>query len=187
MLEYKDLHKGKTAIIFGLGPSTDKIIGNIPDDVIKIGVNDIKSKGIVDYFVCVDKPTAFTKERLSNITSNIFPMFTQLNEWQAYRKNNVYFNLGLVGGENIDKMLLMGKLNYSRTSPFVACCLAIYMGCDKIGLAGVDLTDHHLHNRVREIDGHFRQLNDYHKIYNLSEESALESLEKCGLEFFLNL
>ena len=187
MLRYKDLHKGKTAIIFGLGPSTDKIIVNLPDDVIKIGVNDIKSKGTVDYFVCVDKPTAFNKERLLNITSNIFPMFTQLDEWQAYRKNNVYFNLGLVGGENIDKMLSMGKLNYSRTSPFVACCLAIYMGCDKIGLVGVDLNDHHLHNRVKEIDEHFRQLNDYHKIYNLSEESALESLEKISIDEFNKL
>ena len=187
MLEYKDLHKGKSAIIFGLGPSTDKILVNVPDDVIKIGVNDIKAKGTVDYFVCVDKPTAFNAERLSNITSNIFPMFTQLNEWQAYRKNNVYFNLGMVGGKDIERMMAMDKLNYSRTSPFVACCLAIYMGCDKIGLVGVDLTDHHLSNQVKEIDEHFRQLNSYHKIYNLSEESALTSLEKVSLDDFLNL
>lgn len=184
---YRNKLQGRTAIIFGLGPSTNDIINNVPDDVIRIGVNDIKARGDVDYLVCVDYPKAFTKERLSQITSNNATMFTHLNEWDGIRSNNVHFNLGMVGAKDIERMLSRDKLNYSRTSPFVGCCLAIYMGCDKIGLAGVDLTDHYLSNRVKEIDEHFRQLNSYHTIYNLSECSALESMQKISLDGFLNM
>ncbi len=34
-------------------------------------------------------------------------------------------------------------LHYTQNSPYVAVCLASYMGAKRIGLIGVDFTEHH--------------------------------------------
>lgn len=184
---YSGTMVGRKAIVYGLGPSTDNVAVRAGKNIIRIGVNDIGSRMDVDYLVCVDYPKAFTKERLKYIVANPVPMFTHINEWDGLRGNNIMFGLGLVGGRDIERMMSLGKLNYSRTSPFIACVLAAYMGFEHIGLAGVDLTQHHLKSRLSEINEHFRQLNDYHKIYNLSQESAISSLEKISVEEFNQL
>ena len=182
--EYRGTMAGRKAIIYGLGPSTDYVAVRADKNIVGIGVNDIGSRMNVDYLVCVDYPKAFTSERLKYIVGNPVPMFTHINEWYGLRGNNIMFGLGLVGGRDIERMMGLGKLNYSRTSPFVACVLAAYMGFEHIGLAGVDLTQHHLKSKLSEIDRHFAELNMYHKIYNLSPESAISSLEKISVEEF---
>ena len=184
---YRGTMTGRKVIVYGLGPSTDYVAVRSDDNIVKIGVNDIGARMNVDYLVCVDYPKAFTSERLKYIVGNPVPMFTHIKEWDGLRVNNIMFGLGMVGGRDIERMMALGKLNYSRTSPFVACVLATYMGFEHIGLAGVDLTQHHLKSRLSEIDEHFRQLNEYHKIYNLSQESAISSLEKISVEEFNQL
>lgn len=184
---YRGTMVGKKAIVYGLGPSTDYVAVRADNNIVSIGVNDIGSRMNVDYLVCVDYPKAFTKERLKYIVGNPVPMFTHIQEWDGLRVGNIMFGLGMVGGRDIERMMALGKLNYSRTSPFVACVLAAYMGFEHIGLAGVDLTQHHLKSRLVEIDRHFAELNMYHRIYNLSEESALKSLEKISVDKFNKL
>ena len=84
------------------------------------------------------------------------------------------------------------RCRYAQNSPHVAVCLAAYMGAGRIGLIGVDLTDHHffgatgrhpLASRVREIDEQYRRLAGALaargvELVNLSAGSRLTSLPK---------
>ena len=60
-------------------------------------------------------------------------------------------------------------LHYTQNSPYVAVCLAAYMGARRIGLIGVDFTEHHffattgkhpLACRLAQIDREYRALAD---------------------------
>ena len=75
----------------------------------------------------------------------------------------------------------------------VALCLAAFMGASRIGLIGVDFTDHHLANtetKMKRIDGEYRTLGESLKekgieIVNLSADSRLTTFPKISIEEFL--
>ena len=52
----------------------------------------------------------------------------------------VRFKLGQYGGTDVHAG---DVLHYTQNSPYVAVCLAAFMGAKRIGLIGVDLTDGH--------------------------------------------
>ena len=52
----------------------------------------------------------------------------------------VRFPLGRRGGTDLSSP---DSLPYTRNSPYVAVCLATFLGARRIGLVGVDFTDHH--------------------------------------------
>jgi hypothetical protein len=86
-------------------------------------------------------------------------------------------------------------LHYTQNSPYVAVCLAAYMGAVRIGLTGVDLTDHHffaptgrhpLAGRLKELDAQYGRLaaalaQRGVELVNLSAASRLSSLPKADL------
>ena len=192
--DYKDLHKGEKCLVLGLGSSLNDI-NELPAGITTIGVNNIQQKFDTDYLVTLDNIQKFDNERKQAIINNKGVLFTQLGEWSSVRSNVVTFELGNYGGIRFMENISAGKFNYSYTSPFVACVLAIYMGFDEIGMIGVDFTDNHFnkkdgkHNlvgRLNQIDKHFAELNSYHKIYNLSSISQLRSLDRCELSSFVN-
>lgn len=191
--DYKDIHKGEKCLVLGLGSSLNDL-NELPAGITTIGVNNIQQKFDTDYLVTLDNIQKFDAERKQAIINNKGILFTQLGEWNSVRNNVVEFKLGNYGGINFEENLASDKLNYSYTSPFVACVLAIYMGFDEIGMLGVDFTDNHFnkkdgkHNlvsRLSQIDKHFAEINRYHKIYNLSSISQLKSLDRCELSAFI--
>lgn len=194
LTDFKDIHKGGKCLVLGLGSSLNDI-ESIPGGVWTIGVNNIQQKFDTDYLVTLDSIQKFDEERKQAIINNKGILFTQLGEWKKVRDNVVEFKLGNYGGMNLGRNLEEGKLNYSFTSPFVACVLAIYMGFEEIGLLGVDFTDNHFnkkdgkHNlvgRLSQIDKHFEEINRFHKIYNLSSVSLLRSLDSMELSSFIS-
>jgi len=150
-----------TIAVLGLGPS----IGLFPKDQsvsfdLTIGVNDIYKHIRTDVIVCVDKPTAFTPERLRVInqsTPNIF--YSQIVTWDSrpdFRKIKIlpgypdrYINLDVPGYWK------------SFCSPFIAVQIAWreHAGTE-IHLYGVDLTNHPRLDKIlcKQIKLHFANL-----------------------------
>jgi spore maturation protein CgeB/predicted O-methyltransferase YrrM len=106
----------------------------------------------------------------------------------------VQFRLGKYGGTDIRA----DALPYTQNSPYVAVCLAAYMGARRIGLIGVDFTDDHffartgthpLARRLSEIDAQYGRLaaalgERGVELVNLSAESRLTSLRKVPVQEF---
>ncbi len=104
----------------------------------------------------------------------------------------VRFNLGANGGTDLSNPNL---LNYTQNSPYVALCLAVHMGASRIGLIGVDFTDHHffaatgrhpLESQFSIIDQQYGRLYEAIRargveVFNLSEKSRLTAFPKLPL------
>src|SRR6185369_1101713 len=89
-------------------------------------------------------------------------------------------------------------LNHTQNSPYVALCLAVLMGAKRIGVIGVDFTDHHffaptgkhsLSPHLSMIDAQYKRLyeairNRGVQIHNLSSKSRLTAFPKSTLEEF---
>lgn len=199
LIDYKNKHIGEKCIIFGLGPSLNLIDNVNLDGIVTIGVNNVQQKRDTDYFVVIDPIKAFPQYKKDAVIENTGVLFTTFEEWFKLRKDKVNERILLrdAGGKNLKRNIDMNVLNRSCTSPFVATVLAIYMGFEHIGIIGVDITSpdhfnvkdgrHVLANRLLKIDQHFGEVNAYHKIYNLSPESGLQSMEKLPLSSFLEL
>ena len=199
LIDYKNRHTGEKCIIFGLGPSLNLIDNVNLDGIVTIGVNNVQQKCNTDYLVVIDPIKAFPDYKKSAVIENTGVLFTNFDEWFKLRKDKVNerIMLGDAGGKNLMKNISNNILNRSCTSPFVATALAIYMGFEHIGIIGVDITApdhfnvkdgrHILANRLLKIDQHFGELNSYHKLYNMSPESGLKSLEKLPLTSFLEM
>src|SRR6266567_2061969 len=90
---------------------------------------------------------------------------------------------------------------YAQNSPYVAVCLAAYMGARRIGLIGVDFTDHHffaatgrhpLAPRLGAIDAEYGRLaaalaRRGVELVNLSRTSRLTTLRRVAPETLVPL
>lgn len=129
--------------VIGLGETAADFI---PDGSPTIGVNDVQG---CDYQVCVDRPSAFTMERLEIIKS-LKPkqFFTHLPDWDRYHSTTqlVLKNINALDGR------WAAFTPNSNNSPFVACAVAYkYLGATEIRLWGVDFNTHtHLNGAMRE-------------------------------------
>src|SRR5262249_11321753 len=115
-------------------------------------------------------------------------LFTQLDLGIAH-PNIVKFRLGAYAGVEFASP---DTLNYTQNSPYVALCLAVHMGAARIGIIGVDFTDHHffaktgthpLKGQFATIDAQYRKLSEAIRargveVVNLSSISRLTALEK---------
>src|SRR5262249_46583867 len=124
--------------------------------------------------------------------SNARALFTQL-DLGPVRPPVVRFRLGQDGGTDIGEGPV---LHYAQNSPYVAACLAAYMGARRIGLIAVDLTDDHffartgrhsLAGRLREIDTQYGRLAQALgrrgvELVNLSATCRLTSLPRMRVE-----
>lgn len=153
--------------IIGLGATAKDFK---PDGSISIGVNDVQG---CDYQVCVDRPSAFTNERISNFKSiaidylsevaqsykiydeldfvmPTFKMFTQINEWKELLRIEIEpIELKAIAAHG-DRW---GKfIPSSNNSPFVACGVAWkFFAATEIYLYGVDFQDHpNINGAMRE-------------------------------------
>ena len=153
---FRAIHDHETVVVCGCGPSLHELAD--PHRFITIGVNDVGRLFDPSYLVVVNPRSQFKADRFRYVEqSNAQALFTQL-DLGPVRPPVVRFKLGRYGGTDTCGG---DVLHHTQNSPYVAVCLAAHMRATRIGLIGVDLTDHHffaatgrhpLAGRLREID-----------------------------------
>ena len=194
--EYRGRHAGKTILVFGCGASAAKVV--VPEGCITIGVNDLGRLFDPDYLVVLNTRQQFHGDRFRFVEeSRASAVFSQL-ELGIQHPQQVQFKLGKRGGTDLS---CPDTLPHTSNSPYVALCLAAYMGASRIGLVGVDFTDHHFFAQTgkhalnkklamidREYEALYRSLTAAGvEIRNLSYESLLRAIPKVKPEEFFGL
>ena len=196
LASFSNLHLGETIVVCGCGQSLNEL--EQPERFISVGVNDIGRRFHPDYLVVVNPPDQFTGDRFRYVENSAARfLFTQLDLGLS-RENVVRFSLGTNGGTDyVDPNVL----HYTQNSPYVALCLAAHMGAKRIGLIGVDFTDHHffaatgthsLTPQLSIIDEQYRRLHEALKlrgieVFNLSCTSRLTAFPKLAIADFVLL
>jgi glycosyltransferase involved in cell wall biosynthesis len=193
LASFANLHLGETIVVCGCGQSLNKFTER--ERFTTIGVNDIGRRFDPDYLVVVNPRDQFSGNRFSYVESSTSKfLFTQLDLGLS-RENVVKFSLGTQGGTDWSNP---DVLNYTQNSPYVALCLAVHMGAKRIGLIGVDFTNHHffaltgkhsLSAQLHIIDEQYQRLYEAIKargveVLNLSSESLLTAFPKMPISEF---
>jgi hypothetical protein len=188
------LHQGAAMLVCGCGSSALAL--STEPKLPTIGVNDIGRLFDPTYLVVVNPPRQFRGDRFAHVrNSRAQALFTQLNLGPV-NPPVVRVRLGRYGGTDIDGDT--EALHYTQNSPYVAVCLAAFMGARRIGLIGVDFTDHHffgptgrhpLASRLATIDREYGALAAALQargieLVNLSPISRLQSLPRADLDSF---
>lgn len=194
LASFKDIHRDARIVVCGCGVSLNSL--ERPDRFITIGVNDVGRRFQPNYLVVVDPEPRFKGDRFHYVeTSRAEYLFTQLPELGVAHPNIVLFRLGQKDGTDLSDP---NVLHYSVITPYVAVCLAAHMGASRIGLIGVDFTDHHFFGdtgrhewapHVATIDEQFHRLGSAllkHgiRIFNLSRPSRLTAFAKVSADEF---
>jgi hypothetical protein len=139
LADFRDAHRGEAIVVCGCGESLNLL--ERPERFVTIGVNDVGRRFTPDYLVVVNSSRQFSDGRFQFVeSSRAKALFTHLSDLGVTHPNIVRFRLGRYGGTGEAGP---GALHYTRNSPYVAVCLAMHMGARRIGLIGVDFTDHH--------------------------------------------
>ena len=191
--DWRNFHDGESILVCGCGSSLSRIVA--PERLVTIGVNDVGRLFDPDYLVVLNPRHQFSAGRFEYVeNSRARALFTQL-DLKIGHPHQV--RIRLEGRGSID-LANPHALPYTRNSTYPAVCLAAHMGARRIGMIGVDFTDHHffaptgthpLGCEIAQIDREFRQLHDSCaargiELYNLSEESRLTGIPKMPPEKF---
>lgn len=192
---FRNYHAGETLLVCGCGASLSQVVA--PERFVSIGVNDVGRLFHPDYLVVLNPRHQFAGDRFRHVEeSRARAIFSQLSLGIRH-PNVIHIRLGRRGGsDDADPDVL----HYTRNSPYLALNLAMYMGASRIGLIGVDFTEHHffsrtgIHPLARELDQinrEYAQLADAGRrrgieIVNLSAESRLTVFPKMSPERFAN-
>lgn len=172
LASFKNIHKGETIIVCGCGSSLNDLTH--PERFITIGVNDVGRRFHPDYLVILNPPRQFAGDRFHYVrTSQAKYLFTQL-DIGSVQPPVVRFQLGEKGGTDFSDP---NVLHYTENSPYVALCLAVHMGAARIGLTGVDFTDHHFFDKTGDhvLSPYFTRIDDEYR-------RLAQKLEKQGIE-----
>jgi len=194
LLDYHNRHEGATIIVWGFGSSLFPLLDWVTHFV-NIGVNDACRYLAPDYLVLLDRFAKFSDERKAHILAAcercgaVFsPHLKDVSEHlSGGEADAVHFKV--VQKEPWMKMVpdltTMDHLHVAITSPYTGVCLAAYMGARRIGLVGVDFTDHELgvKEHMIEVNLDYRGLAEACKnagifLLNLSRDSLLETVPK---------
>ena len=135
---FRDLHRGETLVVCGCGRSLSSLPE--PERFVTVGVNDVGRLFDPTYLVVLNPETQFESDRFRYVReSRALALLTQLN-LSVPHPHVVRFKLGRRGGTDFSDP---HTLCYTHNSPYVAFCLAAHLGASRIGLIGVDFTDHH--------------------------------------------
>jgi spore maturation protein CgeB len=193
LAEFRNLHQGSTIVVCGCGESLNELTE--PAQFFTIGVNDVGRRFDPDYLVVVNPRNQFSGDRFNYVeSSKASYLFTQLDLGLSH-ENVVRFDLGTHGGTDLSDP---NVLHYTQNSPYVALCLAVHMGARRIGVIGVDFTDHHffaptgrhaLEPQLALIDKQYTRLYEAIsalgvEVFNLSSTSRLTAFPKMSLTDF---
>jgi hypothetical protein len=191
--DFRGYHAGETLLVCGCGSSLSEVVA--PERFVTVGVNDVGRLFQPDYLVVLNPPQQFQGDRFRHVEeSRARAVFTQL-DLGINHPHVVRFRLGTRGGVNFDDP---DVLHYTRNSPYLALCLAIHMGAARVGLVGVDFTEHHffgatgrhpLAAEFPKIEREYRQLAESCRrmgveVVNLSRASRLTAFDKMTPEEF---
>src|SRR5262249_18400623 len=183
---FRNLHAGASILVCGCGPSLNELDNAV--GLLTIGVNDVGRKFTPDYLVVVNPRSQFTADRLALIENcGARAVFSHLNDLRPKTAPLVRFRLGTYNGTDLSDA---ETLHYTQNSPYVAVCLAMHLGAQRIGLIGVDFVDHHvLSGKLPQIEVEYRKLaiaaqNRGIEIFNLGAASRLTALPKLSLAEF---
>jgi glycosyltransferase involved in cell wall biosynthesis/SAM-dependent methyltransferase len=191
--DFHNAHRGESIIVCGCGASLNELTH--PERVITIGVNDVGRRFDPTYLVVLNPREQFSGDRFCYVeNSQASYLFTHLDLGVPH-PNVVKIRLGRYGGTDLTDP---NVLHFTHNSPYVALCLAAHMGAARIGLIGVDFTDHHffaptgrhpLTRQLASIDVQYHQLASALRargveVYNLSSTSRLVSLPKMAVDAF---
>ncbi len=194
--DFRDAHRGESVVVCGCGESLNEL--DAPERFVTVGVNDVGRRFTPRYLVVVNPRNQFTGDRFKYVEgSQAEHVFTQL-ELGLKHEGVVRFRLGSYGGTNLSNR---DALDYTQNSPYVALCLAAHMGARRVGLIGVDFTDHHffartgrhsLAPRLATIDAQYRRLGEALRargveVFNLSRASRLTAFPRLTVEEFAAL
>ena len=193
LADFRDRHRGEAIVVCGCGESL-KLLDS-PERFVTIGVNDVGRLFQPTYLVVVNPPAQFAAGRFRYVEqSGAQALFTQL-DLPVSHPRVVRIALGTRGGTDFSDP---NVLHYTSNSPYLAVCLAAHMGAKRIGLIGVDFTDHHffgqtgrhpLAARLEQIDAEYGKLvralraRDI-ELVNLSRQSRLTAIPKLPLQDF---
>ncbi|HST50361.1 MAG TPA: glycosyltransferase [Pyrinomonadaceae bacterium] len=193
LASFQHSHSGADIVVCGCGESLKELAR--PERFLTIGVNDVGRLFTPDYLVVVNPRSQFAGDRFGYVErSRSRFIFTQLN-LGPLRAPVVKFRLGRYGGTDFADTEV---LHYTQNSPYVAMCLAAHMGARRIGLIGVDFTNHHffaptgthaLTAQLKTIDEQYRRLGESLcargiEVFNLSSASRLTAFPKLSVEQF---
>ena len=191
--DYRDIHAGQSIIVCGCGRSLAQFSHS--EKYTTIGVNDIGRQFDPNYLVVLNSKRQFKRDRFHFVeNSRAKALFTQLSLGIKH-PNIVRFKLGKRGGTDCTDLI---SLPFTRNSPYVALCLAMYMGAKRIALIGVDFTEHHffaksgkhaLSTNLKSINLEYQKLyvaarNQGIEIVNLSKESRITAFPKSTFDDF---
>ncbi|MET0625889.1 MAG: glycosyltransferase [Pyrinomonadaceae bacterium] len=194
--DFRERHRGESVVVCGCGESLNELAA--PERFVTVGVNDVGRRFTPRYLVVVNPRNQFTGDRFKYVEgSKAEFVFTQLDLGLG-REGVVRFRLGSYGGTNVSNP---DTLDYTQNSPYVALCLAAHMGARRVGVIGVDFTDHHffartgrhsLAPRLATIDAQYRRLGEALRargieVFNLSAASRLTAFPKMTVEEFAAL
>jgi hypothetical protein len=197
--ELHNSHVGKKIIVCGCGMSLLELKDCHPD-FITIGVNDVPALFDPTYLVITDHPVRFSKSRQDLVNgSNVKAMLTCVKGWR--HEKMVMFELGKKGVGNLNDP---NKVDHFLNSPYAAINIAYKMGARTIGMIGVDFSEGHFYSPkdgkhslarmgyMRDINAGYRMIrreleHNGAKLYNLSQISTVEPVEKISIEEFKNL
>lgn len=192
--KFRDFHAGESLVVCGCGHSLSQFAA--PERVVTIGVNDVGRLFDPDYLVVLNPPGQFARDRFEHVQrSRAKAVFTHL-DLNIGHPHIVRFRLGQRAGVDLSHP---DVLPYTRNSPYLALCLALHMGARRIGVIGVDFTEHHffaptgrhvLNGELSRIDEEYARLYERAslrgiEIFNLSAESRLTAFPKMSQEEFL--
>jgi hypothetical protein len=147
-----DIQKGlyiNTVDVLGLGESLEDY--DYANNT-RVGVNDISSRLVVDYIVCVNGKNSFDADRLSIIEkSRCLGFYSHLDEWATHPN---FSKIELQ--QNFTADLDQKALPKSIFSPYIATALAYKLFApDVIRVFGVDIINHKLNDRAKQIKQHW--------------------------------
>jgi spore maturation protein CgeB/predicted O-methyltransferase YrrM len=193
LTDFRNLHRGDTVVVCGCGESLTRF--EHPERFLTIGVNDVGRQFDPTYLVVLNPSRQFAGDRFRYVQeSRARYLFTHL-DLGVVRPPVVPFVLGRYGGTDVTDSR---ALPYTSNSPYVAVCLAAFMGARRIGLIGIDFTDHHffartgshpLVRRFSAIDQEYRRLFEALRahgidVVNLSPTSRLTAAPRVDLHAF---
>jgi hypothetical protein len=191
LADFRGAHRDDPIIVCGCGPSLNVL--TTPGRFITIGVNDVGRLFDPTYLVVLNPRSQFAGDRFKYVEqSRAKALFTQLADVVESEAPIVRFRLGKYRGTDLTDPAV---LPYTKNSPYVALCLAMHMGARRIGLLGVDFTDHHffgatgvhpLTRQLASIDEEYRRLRQSAaargvEIVNLSSASRLTAFPKTTI------
>jgi hypothetical protein len=198
--EFKNLHRNKSCLICGTGPSLSDLNKTIlftlgKQKVFLIGVNDIAKYLVPDYHVLVDNiGLKCKKENIDKhiriLQTNAKYMFSYYDLEFVNTKRIAYIYNGFNSIDDIKHLHEKNRMFARKNSIIVAISLAIFMGFKKIGIIGFDLRRHPHYTQKTAISDACKIIDNYCfdneiNIYNLSEQSLVTGFQYLSLSDFI--